>query len=257
MKRIAYVFALLAILCACTSENENNSKTTVHFALTDAPSQKGYIGLLVDVEGIQYAVDSANFVTLPIKPVVVNLMNLTNGKDTLLGNVELEAGQKVTQIRLILGDNNTLILSDSSRVSIKTPSAQTSGLKIDIQSSANVSSSYKVLIDFDAQKSIVAKGNGTYSLKPVLRGYITANTSKVFGYISPSSIRYLVRAIKGTDTIVTLSDTLKHNYFMVHGLTSGTYSLEFVDANNIITKTLTQNVHGGTDVDLNTVRIPQ
>lgn len=247
--------ALLALMAACSTENEN--KATVSFALTDAPSQKGYLALNVTVEGIEYSVDSGEFVTLPMQSVTVNLMDFTNGTDTLLGNVELEAGERITQVRLMLGEDNTLILADSSIVNIKTPSAQQSGLKINIQSAAEVSSGYKVLIDFDAEKSVVAKGNGTYSLKPVIRGYITANTSKVFGNIIPANVPYLVRAIKGTDTILTISDTLQHNYFMLHGLVTGTYSLEFVDADNAIAKTLSQEVHGGTTINLDTVRIVQ
>lgn len=255
MKHLLYGLALLALLAACTTENDN--KATVSFALTDAPSQKGYLALNVTVEGIEYSVDSGEFVTLPMQSVTVNLMDFTNGTDTLLGNVELEAGERITQVRLMLGEDNTLILADSSIVNIKTPSAQQSGLKINIQSAAEVSSGYKVLIDFDAEKSVVAKGNGTYSLKPVIRGYITANTSKVFGNIIPANAPYLVRAIKGTDTILTISDTLQHNYFMLHGLVTGTYSLEFVDADNAIAKTLSQEVHGGTTINLDTVRIVQ
>lgn len=255
MKRILFGFALLVLATACTTENEN--KATVSFALTDAPSQKGYLALNVTIDSISYRVDSGEFVTLPMQSVSVNLMDFTNGTDMLLGNVELEAGQKVTQVRLILGEDNTLMLADSSEVNIKTPSAQKSGIKINIQSVAELTSGYKVLIDFNVEKSVVAKGHGTFSLNPVIRGYITANTSKVSGYITPANVPYLIRAIKGTDTLLTISDTLQHNYFMLHGLISGSYSLEFVNADNSIAKTLSQQVHGGTDVYLDTVRILQ
>ncbi|MDD3907864.1 MAG: DUF4382 domain-containing protein [Bacteroidales bacterium] len=255
MKRFFIGVALLGILSACDNNSEN--KATVSFSLTDAPSLQGYQALNVDVQGIEYAVDSGEFVSLPITPAIVNLMDLTNGKDTLLGNVELEAGQRVSQVRLILGDNNTLVLADGTEKNIKTPSAQTSGLKINIQSDVNATSGYKVMIDFDAEKSVVAKGNGTYSLKPVLRGYIVANTSKIFGYISPSKIPYRVMAIKGTDTIQTVSDTLLNNYFMLHGLISGTYDFKFLNSRDSVCKTLTQEVHGGTNVDLGTVEIAQ
>lgn len=255
MKRLVFGFALLVLATTCTTENED--KATVSFALTDAPSQKGYLALNVTIEGIEYSVDSGEFVALPMQAVRVNLMDFTNGTDTLLGNVELEAGEIITQVRLILGEDNTLMLADSSEVTIRIPSGEQSGIKINIQSVAEVSSGYKVLIDFDAEKSVVAKGNGTYSLKPVIRGYITANTSKLSGNIIPANIPYLVRAIKGTDTILTVSDTLQHNYFLIHGLVSGTYSLEFVDADNTIAKTLSQEIYGGTDVNLDTVRIVQ
>jgi len=261
MKKLFIAMALLAGLSACSKSLFNNSddKAVVEFSLTDAPSLKGYQALYIDVQGIEYSVDSGEWVSLPITPAVVNLMDLTNGQDTLLGNVELEAGQTISQVRLKLGEDNTLVLADGSEVSIKTPSAQTSGLKINIQSDVSMTSGYKIMIDFNAEKSIVAKGkgNGGYSLKPVIRGYIVANTSRIFGHISPSKVPYNVMAIKGVDTILTVSDTLQNNYFMLHGLTSGTYDIKFINSADSVCKTLVQEVIGGTNVDLGTVQIGQ
>lgn len=257
MKKILFGLGLflVVILGACTSNNDN--KTNVQFALTDAPSLKGYQALYLDIQGIQYNVGDSNWVSLPISPSVVNIMDFTNGKDTLLSNIELEAGQKISQVRLILGDNNKLVLKDGSNVNVKVPSGQTSGLKINIQSDSVTSSGYKVMIDFNAEKSIVAKGNGSYSLKPVIRGYIVANTSKVFGYISPANVPYKVFTIMNGDTLTTVSDTLQQNYFMLHGLTSGSYDIKFVNAKDSICKTITQSVRGGTDVNMGTIIIGQ
>lgn len=254
MKNLFIGLFLMAILSACTN-SESGSK--VSFALTDAPSLKGYQAVYVDVQSIEYKVDSGDFVVLPMIPVRVNLMDLTNGQDTLLGNVELEAGQKVSQVRLILGDDNTLVLADGSEVSIKTPSGQTSGLKFNIQSAVEVTSGYKVMIDFDAEKSVVAKGNGAFSLKPVIRGYIVANTSKIIGYIAPTNVPYKVMAVRGIDTILTVSDTLQGNFFMLHGLTTGTYDIQFLNSNDSVVKSLTQDIHGGTNIDLGTIQINQ
>lgn len=252
MKNLLFGLFLVAILSAC---NNNESGSKVSFALTDAPSLKGYQAVYVDVQSIEYKVDSGEFVILPMLPVRVNLLDLTNGQDTLLGNVELEAGQRVTQVRLILGDDNTLVLADGSEVSIMTPSGQTSGLKFNIQSNVEVTSGYKVMIDFDAEKSVVAKGNGSYSLKPVIRGYIVANTSKIFGNIAPATIPFKVMAVRGTDTILTVSDTLQGNFFMLHGLTSGTYDIQFLNSTDSICNRFSQEIHGGINVDLGTIQI--
>jgi hypothetical protein len=62
-------------------------------------------------------------------------------------------------------------------------------------------------------------------------------------------------AVMNGDTIMTVSDTAQNNYFMLHGLTSGTYEVLFKDSTAAIRKTLTQEVKGGTDVDLGTVQI--
>jgi hypothetical protein len=254
MKKLLLGLSLLALVSACTNSDDT---ARVSFSLTDAPSLKGYQALYVDIQGIDYKVDSGEFVALPMSPVEVNLMNLTNGEDTLLGNVDLKEREKVTQVRLHLGDNNTLVLANGSEVNIKTPSGQTSGIKINIQSVASVSSGYKVLIDFDAEKSVVAKGNGTYSLKPVIRGYIVANTSKVTGFIIPSKEPFKVMAVKGVDTVMTISDTLLGNFFMLHGLTTDNYDIQFLDSAGVVRKEFLRDIYGGTNVDLDTVRIDQ
>lgn len=252
MKKLFLGLALLAGLSACN----NSEKVDVKFALTDAPSLKGYQALYVDVQGIEYSVGDSQWVTLSITPAIVNLMDFTNGKDTLLANVELEAGQVVSQVRLLLGDNNTLILADGSEVDIKVPSGQSSGLKFNIHSEATLNSGYKVVLDFDAERSVVVKGNGQYSLKPVIRGYITANTSNVYGELVPANTPFQVRSIMNGDTIFTVSDTLLNNYFMLHGLTTGSYNIEFVDNNGVIQFESNLEVHGGTNINMGTIQIP-
>ena len=251
MKKFLMVFVLIAGLYSCNSDD----KAIVRFSLTDAPSLKGYQALYIDLKGVEYGVGDSTWVTLPVNPAIVNIMDLTNGQDTLLAEVELEAGQTVSQVRLLLGEDNTLVLADGSSVNIKVPSGQSSGLKFNVHTAAGMTGSYKVMIDFDAERSVVVKGNGNYSLKPVVRGYIVSNTSKIFGNISPSNIPFNVMAVMNGDTIMTVSDTAQNNYFMLHGLTSGTYEVLFKDSTAAIRKTLTQEVKGGTDVDLGTVQI--
>ena len=253
MKKLFLGLALLAGLSAC---NNASDKIDVKFALTDAPSLKGYKALYVDVQGIEYSVGDSQWVTLSITPAIVNLMDLTNGKDTLLANVELESGQVVSQVRLLLGDSNTLVLADGREVNIKVPSGQTSGLKFNIHSDVALNSGYRVVLDFDAERSVVAKGNGQYSLKPVIRGYITANTSTISGLLLPANKPFQVRTILNEDTITTVSDTLIGNFFMLQGLTTGSYHLEFIDAQGIIRLGSDQEVHGGTNIDMGSVQIP-
>jgi len=251
MKKLLLGVFLLVGLISCN----NDEKAVVQFSLTDAPSLKGYVALYIDVQGLQYSIGDSVWIVLPVTPGIVNLLDLTNGQDTLLAKIELENGQTVSQVRLLLGDDNTLILADGSIVNIKVPSGQSSGLKFNIHSDADLTSSYKVMIDFDVERSVVAKGNGQYSLKPVVRGYIVANTSKVFGTISPSNIPFRVITVMDGDTIVTVSDTLQNNYFMLHGLISGSYDIKFLDSVDVIRNSISVDVHGGTDLNLGRVQI--
>jgi len=257
------IFGLAALsLTSCTSDNSSNSsndKSSVGFYLTDAPAQKGYKAVYIDVKSISYSTDSTNWTTLPIKEKIVEITQFANGKDSLLSNITLNAGEKVTQIRLVLGSNNTITLSDGTTKDLIVPSGSTSGLKLNVQSIPTLTSGYKVLIDFDAARSIVARGNGSYSLKPVIRSYISANTSYIEGYLSPANKAMRVFTVSSAgDTISTVSDTLNYNHFRLSGLFSGTYKIEgeYITTGTRITLKDGVSVIGGTNVELSSVTNP-
>lgn len=257
MKQKLFFLSLLLIgLYSCSSSDNGSEKdkAQIGFYLTDAPSLQGYKSVYIDIKSVECSIDGQNWTTLDVKPCTVDLLHFSNGKDSLLSNVAFDAGTNVQQIRLVLGDDNTLVLNNGNTVSLKTPSGQTSGLKLNIQSVAQLTSGYKVMIDFDASRSIVRQGNsGSYLLKPVVRSYITANSSAIDGNILPSNIAMRVFTVTtANDTISTLSDTLQSNYFKLHGLFSGTYDLK---AEDLSTKEITVlksgiQVVGGTDVHL-------
>ena len=91
------------------------SRLTVY--LTDAPAD--YDAVNIEVVGIQVKASSdpgeGGWTTMPmaVSPVVYNLLEFTNGMDTLLSTFELPAG-KISQLRLILGDNNTIVVNGIS-----------------------------------------------------------------------------------------------------------------------------------------------
>lgn len=260
MRILILVLGLLVFYsCSNSDDSKSNENVTVGFYLTDAPAKQGYKAVHIDIQSISYSLEQDNWINIPIKSSVIELLQFSNGKDSLLSNVMLEAGIKVQQIRLVLGDNNTLTLNDGTVVPLKVPSGQTSGLKLNVQSVPDIQSGYRVIIDFNAAQSIVSKGNGEYSLKPVIRAYIEANTSSVYGNLTPSDEMVRVFTLNASgDTISTLSDTLQNNYFKLHGLFSGTYKIEVQDLATGQFSVLKDNVNviGGTNVNLGIVPIP-
>ena len=253
--KLLIISLLSVMLFACDS----NDKQTVGFYLTDAPANEDIIAVNIDVQSIKYSIDDETWIDLPMSPVNVDLLQFSNGKDTLLSNIELESGVKIHQVRFILGSNNTITLSDSTVHPIATPSAQQSGLKLNVQSFSEVTSGYKVVIDFDASRSIIKKGNGEYQLKPVIRAYIAANSSSVYGTLIPTNIPTIVftKTLSG-DTISTVSDTLQNNLFVLHGLNSGTYDIlvQNISSGRIDTLKSDLSVTGGFNVDLGVNEIP-
>lgn len=254
------ISGLLALNACSDNETGDKKPATVGFYLTDAPAAKEYTAVNIDVQSISYSLGDESWIDLPIRASVIELLQFSNGKDSLLSNITLESGVRVNQIRLVLGDNNSLVLSDGSIVPLKVPSGQTSGLKINVQSVPELTSGYRVVIDFDAASSIVAKGNGQYSLKPVVRAYIDANTSSISGKLTPAdeAIRVFTLNAAG-DTISTISDPLSDNLFVLHGLFTGSYDIQLQNLTTGDYSVLKEdvNVIGGTNVDLGTIAIPE
>lgn len=114
-------------------------------------------------------------------PRKINLLDLNdptkpNFALESLGETPLAAGH-YTQLRLVLVPNsqnslnNSVVLSDNSgnEIALDTPSAIQSGIKLIHQFTVNSGQRVDLLLDFDACKSIVQTGNGTYKLKPVIK----------------------------------------------------------------------------------------
>ena len=261
MKKISlalFTLMLFAFSACSDDDSEKDKKVNVGFYLTDAPAVGDIEAVYLDMKSVSYSLEGDNWISLAIKPSSVELLQFSNGKDSLLSNITLDAGIKVQQIRLLLGENN-FIIKDGTKIPLKTPSGQTSGFKINVQSIPVITSGYKVVVDFNAAQSIVAQGNGNYSLKPVIRAYIQANTSAIYGYLTPDNeaTRVFTLNTEG-DTISTISDINNKNYFQLHGLFSGTYK---VQTQNLVTSefgVLKDNVIvlGGTNVDLGTISLP-
>lgn len=140
--------------------------------LTDDPAD--YNAVWIDVQDVQVNAgsDSVNGWTSihVLRPGLYNLLSLRNGIDTVLSSADIPAGN-ITQVRLVLGANNSIETTGGS-FPLETPSAEQSGLKINVQANLKPGQTYKLWLDFDASKSIVETGSGKFMLKPV----ITAHT---------------------------------------------------------------------------------
>ncbi len=240
------------MLYSCSKDPAAPQQTAqVAFMLTDAPCD--YDHLYIDVEGMEIHSDSNGWENVEdFNAGVYDLLELTNGLDTLLCQVELPAG-KLSQIRLILGDDNELIIG-ANNYPIKTPSAQTSGLKLNLHQNLSAGTSYTIWLDFDACKSVVKKGNGDYSLKPVIRVYSDSTNGKLKGVVQPDSLPTSVYAIDGSDSFMTITNP--DGFFMICGL-DGNYDVYFEPSDTSVSDSLMPNVSVGFGqiVDLDSVQL--
>ena len=204
--------------------------------LTDAPNLN-LSEVWVDVREIQIKMeDSANFIVLSgSRPGMYDLMQLTNGRDTLLSNALLPVG-RISQIRLVLGTNNFAVTPTGDTLQLATPSAQQSGLKVLVNQTVTGGMLYRLTLDFDAAKSVIKAGNsGNYILKPVLRVIsFLPSGGNARGIVLPDSVITAIYAIRGIDTIATTySDTANGGAYFFNDIPGGSYVFWYIPQDTI------------------------
>jgi hypothetical protein len=216
--------AILAVFASCDKDKDTKNNPVFSVKLVDAPS--GYEA--VNVEILYMEANMANgWVQFPVvAPGVYNLMEFHNGNSLLLiGDTPVAPGV-MTELRLILGLNNSVVV-DGVSYELQTPSGQTSGYKIKMDPQPLASGGlYRLVIDFDVRKSVHPTGNGKYMLKPVIRGYLETAVGGITGSILPTMGAYYVEAVNSTDTSGTLINPLTGG-FLISTAMPGTYNVTF------------------------------
>ena len=227
MRKMKFIlsFILLGVLIYSCNNDDSNASYPYAVRLTDAPGP--YEEVNVDIQGVEVKGDDGKTVLLNVKKGIYNLLEFSNGVDTLIATDSLEISS-VKQVRLILGPNNTVVL-DGVSYPLSTPSAEQSGLKIQVKHTLQDGILYTVLLDFDANKSIVKQGNGTYSLKPVIRTIEKAISGSVKGKITPVGTMAVVEATSSTGVSFT-SNVNENGDFLIMGLDPGIYKITITPA---------------------------
>lgn len=222
MKKITLALCIISIGLFMTSCKKDSAKSSYPYSIrmTDAPGP--YNAVYIDLQGVEITGDNGKTVLLNVHTGIYNLLNFSNGIDTLIATGSLETSN-VQQIRLILGTNNSVVVNNVS-YPLSTPSADQSGLKLQVHQTLQAGVMYSVLLDFDANKSIVETGNGTYKLKPVIRTIETPISGSIKGKISPIGTLAFVTATSPA-SLTYSSNVTASGDFILMGLPSGTYSV--------------------------------
>ncbi|SDS32588.1 DUF4382 domain-containing protein [Gramella sp. MAR_2010_147] len=235
------IATFISLGLASCSEDDSSEATTGGTAnmtvrMTDAPGD--YDEVNIDVQDVQIKVeadadaevDADGWVSLSgVQTGVYDLLELTGGISQLLADSEVPAGY-VSQMRLVLGTENTVVVNGESKP-LNTPSAQQSGLKLQLNKELEAGENYAFLLDFDVEESIVAQGNGGYNLKPVIRLSAEADAGMVIGsVVIPATIETNVQSlVKLSDGSVTISAyTNTEGDFALNGVPAGTYDLQVI-----------------------------
>lgn len=228
--------ALLATLAACGGGGGDGGGTgTLRLALTDAPAC-GYESVNVTVERVRVhqssgaADNAAGWSEIVLaQPKTIDLLDLTNGALEELGQTALPAGS-YTQLRLVLAANsggnadaNWIVKEgQTAKIALDTPSAQQSGLKLNVNMTVQPNQVADFVIDFDACKSVVVAGSsGKYNLKPVLR-VIPRTFTGVSGAVAQVGSAVSLQQA-GTPVRATVADA--QGNFVLRPIEPGSYTL--------------------------------
>lgn len=233
---LGLIFAFMIISCTQSEPDSGlagNGKVKLNVRLIDAPAD--YLEVNIDLMDVQINAQDGDkgWTSLGgVKPGIYNLLDFTAGVDTLIATDYLKPGY-YSQIRLVLGDNNSIKAKIGGKdigKGMKVPSGSTSGLKLNLHKELVEDAIYTVLLDFDAAKSIVAKGNGEFSLKPVIRMIMEqTETGAIKGKVTNENVGGFVYlyATLPKDTIAS-SYLNEFGEYMLKGINPGTYGLRIV-----------------------------
>ena len=221
MKKL--MLLLIAVAIGITSTSCNNDSTAKNYPysvrMTDAPGP--YEKVNIDLIAVEVKGGAGQTVTLNTTAGIYNLLDLSNGVNKLIATSNL-SDSKVSQIRLILGPNSTVVVGGNT-YPLSTPSAEQSGLKLSIDQTLEAGIQNEIMIDFDANVSVIETGNGTYKLKPVLRTVVTAISGNIIGSITPIGMLATVSATSSAGVVYS-SNVNNLGFFQISGIPSGTYT---------------------------------
>ena len=233
-------FAALLGLAGCSkSDSENADTTKLEVRLMDAPGD--FNAVVLDVRQVEIhrkgAGDPDGWKTLSVNAQAINVLDYVNGRSALLVSEEVAPGD-LKEVRLILGPNNYVINRDGERYDLKTPSGQSSGVKLKVdKATLQQRTTYQLLLDFDVARSIVERGNWKpgndkkerYLLKPVIRVVAQDLRGGLRGTVTPAAALPQILAIRagltGPDTVSTMADA--SGAYQINALAAGTYRVEF------------------------------
>lgn len=209
------VLILTGILSACGGGGGGGGGSgtatatgTLSVGLTDSSTSK-YLAVYITIDDVQVNRNHAGtpgnsgWSTVATPKETYNLLKLINGLTAVLGGDEFTVGT-YHQVRLILGkkaqsENNILgvphpyanyvILNDGldTTEQLKIPSGFQTGIKLVHNFQVLENETVELILDFDACRSVVERGNGKFLLKPTIKIIETEDKNAVFGDVTDTA----------------------------------------------------------------------
>lgn len=164
---ISSVLVSAGVMGSLTGCKKAEMQSAMTVRMTDAPA--AYSEVNVDIQSVEVHHSGIGWSTMPTNQGIYNLLDLQNNVTVVLVDSTIVPAGHVTQLRLVLGPNNTIVDSTDAVYDLIVPSGQETGLKMNLDVDLLANMTTEVVFDFDAEKSVVFLGNGIYHLKPVIK----------------------------------------------------------------------------------------
>ncbi|MFU8861626.1 MAG: DUF4382 domain-containing protein [Cyclonatronaceae bacterium] len=223
MAGIAVLLFMSVSLSSCDVAS-NKDKGTIKVVMFDAPGEYDEVWVHINRVEVNNSADAeSGWFVISEPDERYNLLELVNGANVVLGEAELEEGT-YEQIRLILGNDNNIVIGGDS-YPLMVPSGQQTGIKLNVNAEIIAGITYTLLLDFDAQRSVVQQGaTGSYALQPVIRAMNEALTGNITGSVEPAVEGAWVRALSGEEVVAT-TQTVDTGEFTLVGVPDGFYTV--------------------------------
>ena len=244
---LPYLAASLTILMVgCGGGGDSSLQAgagTLKVSLTDVPAG-GFAKVNVTISKVRVHQSSsapendAGWTDITLNPArKINLLGLMNGVLEDLGQTSLSAGH-YTQLRLVLAANsetnpvaNSVVLSsdppNNTEIALDdTPSAVQSGIKLINEFDVTSGQRVDLVLDFDALKSVVKRGNGKFLLKPVIK-VVPTQLNGIDGFVDKAilSDNVLVSAQSNGNVMCSTAPNPLTGEFFLTRLVPGNYDV--------------------------------
>lgn len=237
-KTISHYFTLLAVsiglisMVACSTD-PGAGTGTLEVWMHDAPAELEEVNIFVEEVAVNPIGEPEGWRVVGEPQQHFNLLELVNGEFAPLGETELEAGT-YNQVRLIVSRDDNYVVVDGEERSLKVPSGEQTGVKVNVNMTISEDEHLVLLLDFDVSKSVRQLGQGQgvadYLLTPVIRATLASETGSVAGTVIPAEARPVIHALVDgngaeADTVATTFADLESGEFMLVGLAPASYTI--------------------------------
>jgi hypothetical protein len=242
--------------CKDSTTSPAGGQGQIKVTMVDAPASYDQINIVVARVEVHKAGADTNsgWIVINNNTATYNLLTLRNGASVILGNSSLDIGH-YTQIRLILGTGSNVVVNGTA-YSLDVPSGMQTGIKLNHEFDIQSNVVYELMLDFNAERSIILTGNGQYKMTPVIRLVPVIISGTISGQINQLDADAFVYVVSGTDTIGTFEEPTT-GLFKLMGVIQGTYSVQVSPGNPAYNDTTISNVivEAKHNTDLGTINL--